>query len=163
MNTNEKKNKHMTLEDRIEIQECLDKEMTFKSIAKRIGKSATTVSREIQNHAQTHINGFKRTDEICPCLLKAPFVCNGCEKRSRNSCPYARRLYVAKKAQEIYEQTLSESRTGVALNRESFYETESIISDAVSRGQHIYHAIAANKLPTSTATVYRYIIFNKTH
>lgn len=31
----EKKNKHMTLDDRIEIQECLNKEMTFKAIAKR--------------------------------------------------------------------------------------------------------------------------------
>ena len=49
---NESKNKHMTLQDRIEIQECLSKGMTFKSIAKRIGKSATTVSREIKGHLQ---------------------------------------------------------------------------------------------------------------
>lgn len=30
-----KKNKHMTLQDRIEIQECLSKSMTFKAIGKR--------------------------------------------------------------------------------------------------------------------------------
>ena len=30
-----KKNKHLTLEDRIEIQECLCKGMTFKAIGKR--------------------------------------------------------------------------------------------------------------------------------
>ena len=30
--THEKKNKHMTLDDRIEIQECLNKGMTFKAI-----------------------------------------------------------------------------------------------------------------------------------
>ena len=41
---NEKKNKHMDLEDRIEIQECLCKRMTFKAIAKLIGKDPTTVS-----------------------------------------------------------------------------------------------------------------------
>ena len=35
---NKAKNKHMTLEDRIEIQEYLNKSMNFKSIAKRIGK-----------------------------------------------------------------------------------------------------------------------------
>ena len=35
----EKKNKHMTLDDRIEIQECLYKGMTFKKIADRIGKN----------------------------------------------------------------------------------------------------------------------------
>ena len=36
---NEKRNKHMTLDDRIEIQECLNKGMTFKAIAQRIEKS----------------------------------------------------------------------------------------------------------------------------
>lgn len=153
----EKKNKHMTLDDRIEIQECLNKGMTFKDIAKRIGKSQTTVSREVKLHLKTHINGHVRTDEICPKLLKAPFVCNGCEKRSRSTCPYRRQIYEAKSAQANYESVLSDSRTGVALNKESFYQTESIISDAVSRGQHIYHVIATNKLPTSTASVYRYI------
>ena len=36
---NETKNKHMTLDDRIEIQECLSKGMSFKAIAARIGKT----------------------------------------------------------------------------------------------------------------------------
>ena len=43
----EKKNKHLTYEDRIEIMECLYKRMTFKTIAKRIGKDPTTVSKEV--------------------------------------------------------------------------------------------------------------------
>lgn len=51
--TSETKNKHMTLQDRKEIQECLSKRMTFKSIAKRIEKSATTVSREVKGHMQS--------------------------------------------------------------------------------------------------------------
>lgn len=38
------KNKHMTLDDRIEIQECLAKGILFKGIGKRIEKSATTIS-----------------------------------------------------------------------------------------------------------------------
>lgn len=153
----EKKNKHMTFDDRIEIQECLCKGMTFKDIAKRIGKNQTTVSREVKLHQRTHTNGFVRTEEVCPKLLKAPFVCNNCEKRSRSSCPHRRQIYNAKYAQSSYENVLSDSRTGVALNKESFYETERIVSDAVNRGQHIYHAIVTNKLPTSTASVYRYI------
>ncbi len=45
------KNKHMALEDRIEIQEGLSKEMTFKSIPPRIGKDSTTVSKEFKLHA----------------------------------------------------------------------------------------------------------------
>ena len=83
---NEKKNKHMTLEDRIEIQECLTKGMTFKAIAARIGKNPTTVSREVKQHAAIHRNGFVKTDETCPSLLKAPFVCNACDKRTRCYC-----------------------------------------------------------------------------
>ncbi len=157
MRNNEKKNKHMTLDDRIEIQECLSKGMTFKAIGERIGKNQTTISREVKIHMEPYTNSFVRTEEVCPQLLKAPFVCNGCEKKSRSSCPYRRQLYTAKKAQAEYDTVLVESRTGIPLNKESFYETERIISKAVQNGQHIYHIIQSNNLPISTATVYRHI------
>ena len=158
MKNNEKKNKHMTLDDRIEIQECLSKGMTFKAIGKRIGKNQTTVSREIKIHMESYTNSFVRTEEICPKLLKAPFVCNGCEKKSRSSCPYKRQVYTAKKAQAEYDTVLVESRTGIPLNKESFYKTERIISEAVQRGQHIYHIIQSNNLPISTATVLLHLL-----
>ena len=61
--TEGKKNKHMTLDDRIEIQECLNKGMTFKDIAKRIGKDPTTVSKEVKLHCRTYTNSFVSTDE----------------------------------------------------------------------------------------------------
>ena len=157
MKNKEKKNKHMTLDDRIEIQECLSKGMTFKAIGERIGKNQTTISREVKIHMEPYTNSFVRTDEVCPKLLKAPFVCNGCEKKSRSNCPYKRQVYIAKKAQAEYDTVLVESRTGIPLNKESFYETERIISEAVKKGQHIYHIIQSNNLPISTATVYRHI------
>ena len=47
-----RKNKHMTLDDRVEIQECLNKGMTFKAIAQRIGKDPTTVSKEVKLHGK---------------------------------------------------------------------------------------------------------------
>ena len=151
------KNKHMSLDDRIEIQECLAKGISFKDIGKRIGKSATTISREVKLHLQTHSNGYTRSEEICPLLLKAPFVCNGCDKKSRSSCPYKRQIYVAKIAQQSYEELLVESRSGVALNKESFYEAEKTISNAVRNGQHIYHAVTSNNVSVSVSSVYRYI------
>ena len=97
---------------RIEIQECLYKGMTFKAIAKRIGKDPTTVSKEVKLHGQTYTSGHTHTQETCPKLLKAPFVCNGCEKQSRSACTYPRRKYSAKAAQMEYELTLRESREG---------------------------------------------------
>lgn len=155
--TMSKKNKHLTYDDRLEIQECLNKGMSFRSIGQRIGKDPTTVSKEVKLHLETHKNGYTKIEGVCPKLLKAPFVCNGCELRHRSSCRFQRLLYVAKHAHADYQATLVESRTGIPLNKESFYETEKIISEAITKGQHVYHAIKANNLPVSTATVYRHI------
>lgn len=152
-----KKNLHMTLQDRIEIQECLSKGMSFKTIGKRIDKDPTTVSKEVKLHTQSHRSGYVKTDDTCPKLLKAPYVCNGCELKSKSCCKYLRRVYVAKKAQEEYENLLVEARTGIPLNKEEFYETERIVSEAVRNGQHIYQAVKSNDLPVSCATVYRHI------
>lgn len=154
---NEKKNKHMTLDDRIEIQECLNKGMTFKAIASRIGKDPTTVSKEVKLHGKLYSNSFTKTNECCPKLLKAPFVCNNCPKRNHSNCEFQRRVYRAKDAQEEYETVLVESREGIPLTKEEFYQTEKIISSAVKSGQHIYHAIQANDLSVSKTTVYRHI------
>ena len=157
MNTSEKKNKHMQLEDRIEIQECLCKGMTFKAIAKRIGKDPTTVSKEVKLHALEYSSGFTKTNKTCPKLLKAPFVCNGCSKINHANCIYPRRKYTARPAQKEYETTLVESREGIPLNKEEFYKTEKIISEAIKNGQHVYHIIEANELNVSKSTVYRHI------
>lgn len=151
------KNKHMTLDDRIEIQECLNKGMTFKAIASRIGKDPTTVSKEVKQRAISYTNSFTKTDECCAKLLKAPFVCNSCSKRNHSNCHYTRRKYEAKRAQQEYETVLVESREGIPLNKAVFYANEEIISSAVKSGQHIYHAIHANDLDIAQSTVYRYI------
>jgi len=44
-----KKNKHLPLEYRIEIQGCLHKGMTFMAMARRVEKDQTTISKEIKN------------------------------------------------------------------------------------------------------------------
>ena len=125
MSDNSKYNKHMTLDDRLEIQECLDKEINFKDIAKRIGKDPTTVSKEVKKHLSLKPIGektfsndsFTETDSVCPKLLKAPFVCNGCSKR-HHRCGFQKYLYLAKNAQQQYETLLSEAREGIPLNKE---------------------------------------------
>lgn len=153
---NEKKNKHMTLQDRTEIQECLYKHMTFKAISKLIEKDATTISKEIKLHAISHTNSFVNTDEICPKLLKAPFVCNGCKLKSSPSCRYLRRMYIAKTAQQAYEKTLVESREGIALNKAEFYENDRIITERMKRGQHIFHILHSSDVTVTKSSVYRY-------
>ena len=49
MNRNENKYKHLTLDERIEIQECLAKGMAFKAIARRIGKDPTAISKDSES------------------------------------------------------------------------------------------------------------------
>ena len=134
----EKKNKHLKLEDRIEIQECL--RVTFKAIARHIGKDPTTVSKEVKLHALEYQSSYTKTDKTCPKLLNAPFVCNGCNKQNHSNRIYPRRKYCSKTAQQEYETTLKESCEGIPLTKEEFYANERIISEAVKNGHHIYHA-----------------------
>jgi hypothetical protein len=143
---NSTKNKHMTFDDRLEIQNCLDHGMTFKAIAGRIHKDQTTVSKEVKRHLNVRPHTSKRLDDAglptaappCPHLLKAPFVCNPCEKRHK-ACPFQKQYYFAKKADADYKALLKESREGIPLNKESFYEIDKVISTGVKNGQHIYH------------------------
>ena len=44
------KNKHLTIEQRKEIEGCLDHGVSFKAIGARIGKDPTTVSYEDLSH-----------------------------------------------------------------------------------------------------------------
>ena len=160
-----KKNKHMTIDDRIEIQLCLDRGMTFKAIAKRVGKDSTTVSKEVKKHItvnpgenikHTDLTGTDVVTPLCPHLMSAPFVCNGCKKRHAR-CGFRKQFYLAKKAQNEYETLLSEAREGIPLNKEDFYEMDAVLSSGIKKGQHLYHIMQSNDLGISQATAYRHL------
>jgi len=161
---NSKKNKHLVLDDRIEIQQCLDKGMSFKAIAYRIGKDQTTVSKEVKKHITIKADDFRYLDqhggtltpEPCPSLLKAPFVCNPCDKR-RKRCKYQKQYYLAKEAQKEYEALLCQAREGIPLNKQAFYEMDKIVTNGVKKGQHLYHIMKTNDLGVSKSTVYRHL------
>ena len=56
--------KHLTLSDRAIIEKYLAQDMSFSYIAKRLDRSATTISREIKNH-RCFVNGFRYTSNDC--------------------------------------------------------------------------------------------------
>ena len=56
------KYKHLTENERLEIQQCLDHGMTFKAIGKRVGKDQTTISKEVKKHLETMVYASK---EVC--------------------------------------------------------------------------------------------------
>ena len=162
---NTKKHTHLTPDDRIEIQECLSHGMTFKAIAKRIGKDQTTVSKEVKKHIEIIPTAVMRTDgkgniviTPCPKLQKPPFCCNPCPGAKR-ACSFDKHIYRAKRAQDEYKQVLKESREGIPLTKSEFWEIDKVISNGIRDGQHLYHILHANNLNISVPTAYRH--FNK--
>ena len=156
------KEKHLTLEAREEIQRCLEIGVTFKDIARRVGKSPTTISREVKKHLTIKEAPVKRTradgthiDKTCPSLLAAPFVCNPCEKVRH--CSYQKQFYYAKVAQKEYEALLVESREGIPLNKEEFYEADAIITEGIKKGQRLYHIMQSQDVGFSTSSAYRHL------
>jgi len=163
-NSNSKKNKHLSFDDRSSIQECLNFGMTFKAIAARIDKDQTTISKEVKKHLIINDSNYRRNDRNgnpvkltpCPSLLKAPFICNPC-KRKNTFCSHQKQFYNAKNAQGEYEDLLSKSREGIPLNKETFYEIDKIVTDGIKSGQHLYHIMNSNDLTVSKSTIYRHL------
>jgi transposase, IS30 family len=165
-NLNSKKNKHMDLSDRTEIQMGLERGNTMREIASIIGKDPTTVSKEIRKHlivkeADIKVSckdkaGNEKEAARCPFLVRSPYVCNGCQKK-RHKCAYPKQFYYARNAQRKYEETLVDSRTGIPLAKESFYELDKMLTEGIKKGQRLYHLSQTKELGVSQATVYRYL------
>jgi len=155
-----RKHKHLSLDDRVEIQECLNKGVSFKAMARRIGKDPTTVSKEVKKHIHIKENPHNKHDgttvvkKPCPLLSKAPFVCNPCSKKHLG-CGYQKQYYNAQIAQREYEALLVEARDGIALTRETFFAGDKIIAQEMKKGQRLYHVMETHDVPFSKSTAYR--------
>ena len=174
--------KHLTLDQRIAIQVGLERNQPIKAIARSIGKSPRTVAREVKqrrrqcdeprygrvNNRCEHRNACpdwarcpaqrcaRYVEELCPTVLGAPFVCNGCAKL--NKCVLARFVYNAKKADRSYRDTLRQERTGANIEEEQLRWLDGIVSPGVLKGQSIHNAVLEHRmrLPVSERTIYRY-------
>ncbi|WP_449457180.1 IS30 family transposase [Streptococcus suis] len=150
------KHKHLTLSDRTDIQMGIEQGTPFSHIAAKIGKDPSTISKEVRRNLIVKKTTVTSNCEACPLLKRAPYVCNNCPKK-RINCGFTKQFYYAKKAQQTYETTLSESREGVALNKQTFFDMDDIVSKAIKKGQHLNHIIASNDLSVSRASIYRYV------
>ncbi len=74
---NSTKFKHLTLDDRIEIQMCLDRGVTFKAIAARVGKDQTTISKEVKRHIKVNPNSAKKFEAWQSHREYLPASCQG--------------------------------------------------------------------------------------
>ncbi len=162
---------HLTKDDRITIENNLNNNISLKQIGRNINKHCSSISREIKNHYITKNTGSvgrafnncaSRTtcpnrgkncniknctefiEEKCTFLSKAPYVCNGCKKRTQ--CTLSKRFYNANYAQEEYEDNLKESRSGVVINQDEINHLNNILVPLIKeQGQSIHNVIINNK------------------
>lgn len=193
--------KHLTLEDRIYIENSLNRGCSFKDIAKFLCKDPTTISKEVKAHrlsdwyhkgtfynaknfcvhryhckknnacGKIFVCGIKCTScptcnqtcpdfekERCNRLDKAPYVCNGCDKKI-NHCTIAHKYkYDARFADRKYREKLSDSRAGINMTKRELHQKDMIITPLIEQGQSPYQ-IATNhpELDMSVRTMYTYL------
>ena len=182
------KQKHLTLEEREIIEDMLKNNFNFTEIGKVIGKHRTTISKEILNHRFekeaiqygttfancTNINncqfaGCKSCNKSCKnfverkceILDKAPYVCNGCKKKSH--CKFSKFYYRAKDADAEYKDFRTESRIGIRISQEEIYEINNIITPLIrDKHQSINHVFINHPdlLYFSKPTFYSYVNSN---
>ena len=172
-------NKHLTFAERQIIETGIHNRSTQTAIAETLGKSKSTISREIKTRRvekRTYAlpvecarykecrPGNKCKGAKCPDLVpftcngrdRSPGACNGCEKYS--SCRYIKYLYDAKEAQKQYEETLIDARAGANLTTEEAKQIADTVRPLLQQGQSPYQILQAHpELGISEKTLYNYI------
>lgn len=159
------KYKHLTLDQRMEIQLGLKAEKTLEEIATSISKSPRTVSFEIKRALKkTDNNRYqfvgKEEKSTCPKHLRFPYVCGKCELKSKG-CLSDFYSYDAKYAQKLYETKLVDTRLGLNLTYEEITTLNEVLVSGVKNGQSLEHIFKSNELPCSIRSAYRYILKNE--
>lgn len=177
--------KHLSLDERLDIEKYLNQNKSFKEIGILVNKNCTTISREIRNHYVTKNTGcigrrfnnciYRATcpnrgkdcnlhnctefkEEKCPLLNKPPYICNGCEKK--HLCTLTKHLYDAVYSHREYIDTLSETREGILIDQSEIDYLNEILSPLVKKqNQSIHHAVInnKNKIMFSEKTIYKLI------
>ena len=189
---------HLTNEQRVLIKIMLDEGRSLKQIAKAVGKSHSTISREIRSRSIESLRvapwrvpnrcvhrrecksaqlcadrpGCTRrcsacrrcnsicprfVEERCPALARAPYVCNGC--KLERDCTLRKRFYSPRKAQEDYEATLRDSRSGANMTTDEVRSLWGLLAPLLARGQSLHHAYVNNRdrFTVGEKTLYGYV------
>lgn len=95
----------------------------------------------------------------CERILKAPFVCNGCEHHVKFPCYSEKFRYSAKSAQYKADELLRSSREGISLSEAEMIKLDEIVSPLLLQGQSIDAIFMSHRaeIPCSRTTLYDYI------
>ncbi len=153
------KYKHLSLNNRNDIEKYLGDGFNFTEISRLLGKSNRCISKEVLKRRMRikKRNPFSNSKEfICPKLIKPPYVCNGCDKKI--ACRYTRYEYYSKDAESFYKNTLVTSRTGIDMNADEFNSLNKIINEDTNKGHSFYMILNNHKSEISKTpqTLYNY-------
>lgn len=169
---------HLTFEERCKIEELLNKRLRKYEIAKELGRTQSTISREINTHkdSQMHtdysnnyyscvyFNNCKTCDHRCKffkpiiCKDRDKFygACNNCEKVK--NCKLDKFFYRAARAEKDYRYHLSESRKGINMDENDLYNLAYLICPLIRQGQSIYTILENHpEINLSAKSIYNYI------
>lgn len=95
--------------------------------------------------------------DICPKLLKPPYVCNSC--KSYSQCRKIKYIYLASEAHKKYQATLISTREGVNISQDNLQKLDNLISPLIKQGQSIklIYANHKNEIGCSIRCLYNYI------
>lgn len=148
--------KHLSFHEHNHFNEPRNKCTFFKDCKKKhICHSFAPVCKKMCRlcaHCNSHCPDFFPRSFHCPKLDKAPFVCNGCHKKT--SC----RLDKASSAHRQYRTLLVESRTGINISPEHLLLLDELISPLILQGHSPYMILQNHpEIPLSEKTIYNYI------
>lgn len=138
----QKKQLHMSLEDRKFIEECLNAGIKKNQIALRLGKDKSTVTKEIRKRSRIEPGPCSDMDqdgsekpvfaETCSRRDVLFGVCNGCSQLEH--CSKDKRLYIAVEAHQDYAERMSKSRCGINLSYERKEQVRQIVKEGFDQG-----------------------------
>ena len=172
-------NKQLSLSQRIQIEELLNERKRKFEIANELGKTQSTIAREINKHKVLKPHNIYKSEnlfnckyfincKVCTdkCRIFQPISCKDRDRNigACNNCPKLKEcnldkyFYFAEKAHEQYKYTLTDARQGVNLNTSELIELAHIICPLIKKGQSIYTILNNHpEIKFCEKTIYNYI------
>lgn len=152
--------KHLSFHEHNHFNEPRNKCAFFKDCKKKhICQTYAPVCNKmcrLCNHCNSHCTDFIPRSYHCSRLDKAPFVCNGCDKKT--SCRLDKAFYKAAAAHRQYRTVLVESRTGISISPKDLILLDELVSPLVLQGHSPYMILRHHpEITLSEKTIYNYI------
>ena len=146
--------RRLSVENRMLIEQLLRLNYKLKDIAFYVDSTSSTVSREIKNRRITGKGDFKECDKT----NRFPYVCNGCELKTR--CRKKKYYYNYIRAQKNYDYLLEKTRIGIDMSIDEIDYWNDYFKDKIkNKNQPITHLFnnIKDEFPKSIQTFYNYV------